>query len=377
MAPGPLGSERLPRVGRTICVPKLRSSAGVKWPVLSQKTTNLAKIMKPGPKVSIAMCTCNGEAYLREQLDSILAQTVPPDELIVCDDASTDGTLDIVNSFQQRCAFTVKVVSNKRRLGVCKNFENAIRQCSGDMIFLSDQDDVWVPSKIDTIVAAFDQHPRCGYVFSNADLIDENGKFLGKNLWDSIGFDKKLQSLYASTDQLDIMLKRLSLVYGMTLAFRGEFKGTLIPFEGWQSQPSMHDNWICLMLTCLGAYGGAIPDRLVKYRQHENQLASAGRTFGPVELILNKRSRAIELNLDFAELLEHLAARLDQIGQNDQTRRARTALREKALHLRARVNANSQRGLERLKIVFTEAASGRYSRYSRSLKSIIKDLTTG
>jgi glycosyltransferase involved in cell wall biosynthesis len=355
----------------------MRSSAGVKWPVLSQKTTNLAKIMKPGPKVSIAMCTCNGEAYLREQLDSILAQTVPPDELIVCDDASTDGTLDIVNSFQQRCAFSVKVVSNERRLGVCKNFENAIRHCSGDVIFLSDQDDVWVPSKIDTIVAAFDQHPRCGYVFSNAELMDEQGRRMGRDLWASIGFDKGHQASYGGNGQLATMLRWYTPAYGMTMAFRSSFKPKLLPFECRFSRAILHDGWVPLYLTCIGAYGVAIPDRLVKYRQHRNQLASAGRPLGFLDLAMNMRSSANQANLDFAELLEYLAVRLQQAQPCDNCIRAREELLEKAAHVRARVRANTYHGFERLKTVFAEAASGRYGRYSRSIKSIIKDLTTG
>ena len=88
------------------------------------------------------MCTCNGEVYLREQLDSILAQTLPPNELIVCDDASTDGTLAILESFKETCPFTVTIVANKDRVGVGKNFESAIERCSGDIIFLADQDDI-------------------------------------------------------------------------------------------------------------------------------------------------------------------------------------------------------------------------------------------
>src|SRR6185312_8035611 len=112
------------------------------------------------------MCTCNGEAHLMEQLESILAQTLLPRELIVSDDASTDNTVEIVYSFKRKCPFPVTVLVNKIRLGVCRNFENAIRHCSGDVIFLADKDDVWLSSKIAIIMAAFENHPRSGYVFS-------------------------------------------------------------------------------------------------------------------------------------------------------------------------------------------------------------------
>lgn len=323
------------------------------------------------------MCTCNGEAYLKEQLESILSQTVPPDELIVSDDASTDGTLEIVNSFQARSPFSVKVMSNGTRLGVCKNFENAICHCSGDIIFFSDQDDVWLPSKIMTIVAVFAKHPGCGYVFSNAELMDEQGRRIERDLWTSIGFDREHQASYGGPGQLATMLRWYTPAYGMTMAVRECFKPKLLPFECRFSRAILHDGWVPLYLTCMGAYGVAIPDRLVKYRQHCNQLASAGRPLGFLDLAMNMRSSANQANLDFAEFLEQLALRLPrQASGDDSVQRAKEELLGKAAHVRARVRANTIHGFERFKTVLAEAVSGRYGRYSRSFKSIIKDLTT-
>jgi glycosyltransferase involved in cell wall biosynthesis len=326
-------------------------------------------------RVSIALCTCNGEAYLDQQLESILAQTVPPTELIVSDDASTDGTVRILNSFRQRAPFPVLVHVNKARLGVCKNFENAIRHCSGDVIFLSDQDDVWIPSKIATMLNAFETHPRCGYVFSNAELIDEHGNYIGRNLWTSIGFDQKLQRNYADGNQLQVMLRWYTVVYGMTMAFRAAFIPQLMPFECRFSRAVLHDGWVPLFLSSIGAYGVALPDRLVKYRQHPTQLASAGRPLRFLDLVRINRSQANEQYMDFGNLLEHLAARLQQFEpQSQSVRNAREHLIGKATHVRARIHANSSRGMERIKTVFFEAVSGRYGRYSRSFKSVLKDL---
>ena len=320
------------------------------------------------------MCTCNGETYLQEQLESILAQTMRPDELIVCDDASTDRTVEILNTFKEQCNFPVTLIINKNRVGVCKNFENAIAHCSGDIIVLSDQDDIWLPFKIATLMATFESDPRCGYVFSNADLIDVQGSYLGRDLWTSIGFDQARQSKYSAGDQLIVMLKWFPFVYGMTMAFRGAFKTKLLPFEC-QFPVIVHDGWISLMLTAIGAHGIAIPSRLVKYRQHDKQLASAGKPLMFRDLLMKKRSTTIQANLAFVDSLVSLGDRLQQLDPlSEHVSQARRQLREKVIHLRARAHANSSRGFQRYKTVFIEVISGRYGRYSRSFQSIVKDL---
>src|SRR5882762_9087557 len=99
-------------------------------------------------KISIAMCTYNGARYLREQLDSIAAQTRPPSELIVCDDNSLDETREIVAGFAASAPFPVRLGVNEQNLGSIRNFERAIKLCEGDLIALSDQDDVWLPEKL-------------------------------------------------------------------------------------------------------------------------------------------------------------------------------------------------------------------------------------
>ena len=207
---------------------------------------------------SVAMCTCNGEMYLREQLESILAQTVPPNELIVCDDASTDGTVALLESFKKTSPFPITIIVNKSRVGVCKNFESAVGHCSGDIIFLADQDDIWLPAKLETIMAVFASHPLCGYVFSNAELVDEQGNDIGMDLWTSIAFDKKQQTQY-SRDQLSVMVKRVYLVTGMTMAFRAIFKSKVMPFESSTYNALLHDAWISLLLTSIGANGIPVP----------------------------------------------------------------------------------------------------------------------
>ncbi len=99
------------------------------------------------PMVSIAMCTYNGEKYLRAQLESILSQTYTKLELVIVDDASKDGTVDILKEIADRDP-RVKYQVNAETLGYNSNFEKAIRLCSSELIAISDQDDIWLPHKI-------------------------------------------------------------------------------------------------------------------------------------------------------------------------------------------------------------------------------------
>jgi glycosyltransferase involved in cell wall biosynthesis len=361
-------------VNRSQCLRGVAGRGAIRL-ALADQHGGSTRTLKTALTISVAMCTCNGEAYLKQQLDSIRAQSVPPDELIVCDDASTDRTVGILEAFKESCSFPVTIIVNQTRVGVCKNFENAIRHCSGDIIFLADQDDIWLPFKFETIMAAFDSNPDCGYVFSNADLIDEQGNDIGRDLWTSIGFDKKQQGKYAAGDQLSIMLKRFTLVYGMTMAFRAVFRPKLIPFECGFPLATAHDTWISLILSSIGVRGVAIPASLIKYRQHPKQLASAGKPLGFVELVVKARSSTMKLDLQLADALEHFEMRLQELEpESGIALNARRQMNEKATHLRARVRANSSSGLLRFKTVFFESISGRYGRYSRSFKSIVKDL---
>ena len=104
-------------------------------------------------KLSVALCTYNGEKFIAEQLESIARQTVLPDELIICDDRSADQTVQILHEFANKAPFPVSIYHNETTLGVIRNFEQAISLCKGEYIALADQDDVWLPEKIEKSLA--------------------------------------------------------------------------------------------------------------------------------------------------------------------------------------------------------------------------------
>ena len=126
-------------------------------------------------KISVAMCTFNGQKFIEEQLVSIFNQTLKIDELVIYDDCSTDNTIDIIRSFINcHQDFPIFLHKNENNIGFRGNFRKAVSDCTGDYIFFSDQDDIWDPSKVEYMVTVFKQHPDCLTLISDYYIIDEN-----------------------------------------------------------------------------------------------------------------------------------------------------------------------------------------------------------
>jgi len=172
------------------------------------------------------MATYNGAIHLQEQLDSFLAQTRQPDELVVCDDGSTDATLDILGRFCQKASFSVKIFRNDTNLGFTKNFEKALSNCSGDLILLSDQDDVWFANKVDVLEKAFLANPKRLVAVHDGKLVDE------KLVWHGA---TKLGQVIAGFGSEN------SLVMGALTALRREFLLYALPIP---NGIVGHDVWL-------------------------------------------------------------------------------------------------------------------------------------
>lgn len=172
------------------------------------------------------MAVYNGAEYLQEQLDSICAQTCLPDEVVICDDRSSDATLMILSRFAATAPFTVNVVTNDERLGYARNFERAITLCQGDIIFLCDQDDVWFDTKVEMVIEAFQKHAAAWVIVNDAELTDADLKPTGLTV------AGQLVSAGLSTERL---------LLGCCIAFRSALKPLIppVPF-----QIHGHDGWI-------------------------------------------------------------------------------------------------------------------------------------
>jgi hypothetical protein len=215
-------------------------------------------------RISVALCTYNGERFLPEQLASIGKQSRLPDELVVCDDRSTDRTVGILREFAASAPFPVRIFENERNLGFAANFERAIRLCEGNLIALSDQDDIWYPIRLECSEQEFTAHPEVGLVFSDADVIDDSNKLVGPKLWRRLGFaGKRKRDLLAGHY---VLLAKHRFVTGATVMFRSILRDHCLPIgRGW-----IHDEWIALIGA---AFFDLRPiDRpLIRYRVHGAQ----------------------------------------------------------------------------------------------------------
>lgn len=219
----------------------------------------------PDPTISVAMCTYNGSRYLSAQLDSLVQQQRQPDEVVICDDGSTDTTAALLLEFSRTAPFPVQLLWNKSNLGYSRNFAQAIGLCTGEIIALSDQDDLWYPQKLQRLAELFASNAGIGGIFSDGDLISTDSQPLPGSLWRSFDFQKRDLLRMQGKEAVRVLLRR-NVVTGMAFAFRREWSGVLRKMpEHWP-----HDFWLALMLAVEGALMPC-PERLVAYRVHATQ----------------------------------------------------------------------------------------------------------
>ena len=219
-------------------------------------------------KISVALCTYNGESFLREQLDSILSQTFPIQEIVVCDDFSTDTTNEILEEYQIKFPEIFRIHTNAKTLKSVKNFEKAISLCSGDIVFLSDQDDVWLPEKVETILNYFNENPDIDALATNGFAIDENSNFLSNHFtsWDVFG---KFLTENPKYTFFNFITQKGNFATGATMAFRRNIIKNIIPFPS-NIKKYHHDEWIATYVSANEKFG-YINKKLIKYRIHESQ----------------------------------------------------------------------------------------------------------
>jgi glycosyltransferase involved in cell wall biosynthesis len=219
------------------------------------------------PGISIALATFNGEKYLAAQLESLAAQVRPPAELIVSDDASDDGTVDIVRAFAKRSPFPVRLLRNETRLGFRDNFMRAVAQCGADLIAFCDQDDIWEPEKLAVMEPAF-QDRDVLLAYHNATLIDAGGRVIGRLYKDG-----------AAGARFPPLTRHPWLVVpGFTQIFRRElmrfsFLHSASRDVDWPQETLTHDRWFFFFASVLG-HIVFVGQPLARYRQH------SGSTFG-------------------------------------------------------------------------------------------------
>lgn len=207
--------------------------------------------------ISVCIATYNGEKYIKDQLDSILVQLHTDDEIIISDDSSTDKTIEIIKSFNDK---RIVLYENQKFKSPIFNFENSLTYASGDYIFLSDQDDIWVPNKVKVMkefLVNFD------LVLSDTDIIDSNGNIQKKSFYQINGSKKGLVRNIVKNSYL-----------GCTMAFNQKILQRSLPFP---KDIAMHDWWIGLIAELYGKTY-FIDEKLIHYRRHGSNASPAGES---------------------------------------------------------------------------------------------------
>lgn len=312
-------------------------------------------------RVSVALCTHQGERWIEEQLRSILAQTVPVAEIVVGDDASTDRTPDVVRALAAETDVPIRIRHHAVALGVAGNFADAIAATTGDVVALSDQDDVWHPDRLERLLPHLE---GVALVHSDARLVDADGAPLGATLADSLEMSAWERAAMADGRAVQALLRR-NLVTGATAIVRRDAAMAALPIPaGW-----IHDEWLA-MCAALGGGVRFVPEQTIDYRQHGgNQIGV--RRLGAAD----KLRRVLEADSGKHALKAQRATSL----ATEATRRGLAsgavleALVEKARHERDRAALPRPR-LLRLPGVLRGVAAGRYGRYSRGAIDVARDL---
>lgn len=318
------------------------------------------------PRISIALATYNGARYLQEQLDSLTAQSRLPDEIVVSDDASSDGTMGILEAFRAAAPFEVKIHRNGANLGYSPNFEIALSRCTGDIIFMSDQDDVWFPEKIETVARLFEEDPGV-MVVSHDNIITSH----------DLAHDgvTKLQNIRS------LGLMAAALRTGCATALRRRWLDIALPIP----HPKIpYDLWINGLADLLGVRR-ILPQPLLYYRRHETNVSgwiastpnhvswlALVHTYGLAD-VRAAWSREADATREYIECLEARAEEVRQLDLGAAAERSLDELRRRVEAIAARTGVVSRPRLFRAPHVLRFFLAGGYDHFF-GWKSAAKDL---
>ena len=318
-------------------------------------------------KISVAMTAFRGEEFLAAQLDSILRQTLPPDEIILSDDSPDDAVRQsiapLLAAYPQ-----IRYSRNSVPLGSDRNFERAISLATGDLIFLSDQDDVWLPGKIAALAEKLPDPERVAGVFCDSESTDRDLRPLGLSHWRNRGFSERERRAYADWTperKLGLFLRRVPAA-GHDMAFTRAARELLLPFP---ALPGCYDTWTGLVIAAAGSWE-CVPEALTLFRQHESNLSGSGnRSSWRGKLQQARDSIASDSFGWYATLYRALEERLK--GEIPEENLRRLADRREHSETRAAMSGSLFR---RIGLILHELYLRRYFRYGRGWLNAAQDL---
>ena len=314
-------------------------------------------------KISVAIAAYRGGKFIGGQLQSIAVQSRVPDEVIVCDDCPDEGTRLAVEKFSGVLPLRYRV--NERQLGAAGNFNAALSACSGDVVFLCDQDDLWYPEKV-AIMSRMLDPGTVGGVFCDSDICDENGRKSGFTHFDSRGYSSLKKSVAGVWQgQLYASCRRFPGA-GHDMAVTGKFLQKLLPLP---DLPDCHDNFLGVAGAAMGAWQ-VMPRAMGIFRRHADAHSGAGarksllRAWAQARESVKNNSFAWNAAL-FAEVLARLPDLPEDVQEILRARRDHSAVR-------AAMTDMSRGG--RLGAIWREMRSGNYAKFGRGWKNVVQDM---
>ena len=281
---------------------------------------------------------------------------------MICDDNSTDGTREILQSYQQKYPELFKIFCNEKNLGCAGNFGKALSLCSGDIIFLADQDDVWLKDKVEKMVAKFADARILG-VYSDSLVVNSRLESLGRTHLELRGYS---HARLKNMKQPETFARRVPPA-AHDMAIRRNVLKQLLPFP---KLKNVHDSFIGLVIACQNGWA-VIPEPLTLFRQHDSNASNSGRKRSLAgQFSAAKKSIADDTFLWNAKLHAFVQARLK--GMLDD--KVEALLKERIKHSENRSKMGKVNFFYRLRLITEEVFSGRYFTFARSIKSIIQDI---
>jgi len=248
--------------------------------------------------VSVALPTYNGQAYIKDQLDSIINQSHQPDEIVVFDDCSTDSTVDILQEYKHTYPDLFEIHTGDKNVGINDNFMRVIEETDGDYIAIADQDDVWQPEKIELQLGKMDTETTL--ITHNSRLLTQEGKKLDKTLWDGLIVSPSENSPF---ERLLVQ----NFAQGASIFFDAEIK----PYLSSVPDGFLYDHFISLIASACGEIS-VIDQCLLNYRQHDDQVRGASKSLS----VKIKRQLSQDVN-DFSDNVDRWDALTDRFSKID------------------------------------------------------------
>jgi glycosyltransferase involved in cell wall biosynthesis len=323
--------------------------------------------------VSVALATYNGERFVQEQIASIAAQTYAVHEIVICDDASTDSTIDCIEAARQNFSINIRVYKNPENIGFIRNFEKAISLCEGEIIVLCDQDDVWFSNKLERIIHVFSNKPDCGLVFTDAIVADQTLNSLGFTVY----------SRYEKPDMdqnntLSSLIKKVGIL-GCTLAFRAKYLPYLLPIS---TMSWGHDHWIVFILA-VTSHLYMIDEPLMYYRRHGQNIGDSAPFRKRIDQVMQRLYKNLSRTVyqtdyqKWAEMLRHLQSLRDKGTVHHETAVFDARLKqiqERVLFAQKRLEMQDKRRFSRIASAVKLFQNRDYQRYTPGVRTLFKDI---